>query len=52
MFERERKIQCIKGYVWNLERWCRRYYLQSSKGDADVKNRLLDSVVGSEGEMI
>ena len=39
--ERERQILYINAYIWNLE-W--RPYMQNSKRDTDVKNRLLDSV--------
>ena len=46
--ERERQILYINAYIWNLER----SYMHDSKGDANVKNRLLDSVGEGEGEMI
>ena len=49
--ERERQIPYNKTYKWNLERWYRWSYLQGSKGDTEVKNKLLDSVV-EEGGMI
>ena len=42
--ERERQIAYINAYMWNLERWYWWSYLQSSKGDADIKNRLLATV--------
>ena len=42
----------INAYIWNLERWCQRSYMQGSKGDTDVKNRLLDLVREGEGGMI
>ena len=45
--ERERQILHINAYIWNLER----SYVHNSKGDANGKNRLLDSVGGGEGEM-
>ena len=35
-------------YTWNLERWHRRTSLQGSSGDADIENRLVDTV--GEGE--
>ena len=50
--EIERQILYINAYIWNLERRCQQSYLQGSKGDTDVKNRLLDSVGESEGGMI
>ena len=39
-------------YIWNLGRWDRRSYVQGSKGDTDVRNRLLDLVGEGEGGMI
>ena len=50
--ERERQILYINAYTWNLERWCLCSYMQGSKGDREVKNRLLDSVGKGEGGMI
>ena len=50
--ERERQIQCINAYTWNLERWYQQSYTQGSKGDTDIKNRLLDSVGEGKGGMI
>ena len=35
-------------YIWNLER----SYMHDSKGDANIKNRLLDSVGEGKGGMI
>ena len=35
--------------MWNLGKWYQRSYMQGSKGDTDVKNRLLDSVGEGEG---
>ena len=49
---RERQILYINAYVWNLERWYCQSYVQDSKGDTDVKNRLLDSVGEGKGGMI
>ena len=31
-------------YIWNLERWYWWTYLQGSKGDTDIKKRLMDTV--------
>ena len=42
------KVQHINTYIWNLERWYRQSYMQGSKGNTDVKNRLLDSVEGED----
>ena len=50
--ERERQILYINAHTWNLEKWYRRSYMQGSKGDTDVKRRLLDSVGKGEGGMI
>ena len=47
--ERERQILYSNTYMWNLERWYWWSYVQSSKGDTDTKNGLLDSV--GEGEV-
>ena len=38
--------------MWNLERWHGCSYMQNSKGDTDIKNRLLSSVGESKGGMI
>ena len=46
--ERERQIGHINTYTWNLERQLQWPFMQGSKRDIDVKNRLLDSV--GEGE--
>ena len=50
--ERERQILCINAYIWNLERQYWRFHMQGSKGDTDVKNRLLVCVGEGEGGMI
>ena len=42
--ERETLILYINAYIWNLERQQWRSYMQGSKTDTDVNNRLLDSV--------
>ena len=44
--EGERQIAYINAYIWNLEKWYWWSYMQGSKGDTDIKNRLW----GSEGE--
>ena len=38
------QILYIISYIWNLERWYWWSYMQGSKGNTDVKSRLLDSV--------
>ena len=50
--ERKTPIQYINTYIWNLETWQQWPYMQDSKRDKDVKNRLLDSVGEGEGGMI
>ena len=47
--ERERQILYINACIWNLERWYWQSYIQGSKEDTGVKNRLLDSVGGEDG---
>ena len=47
----KKQIQCINSYMWNLERWEQRSYMQDSKRDTNVKNRLLDSVGEGEDRM-
>ena len=50
--ERERQILYINAYIWNLERPYQWSYIQGSKGDTDIKKRLLDSVGEGKGRMI
>ena len=50
--ERERQILYIKAYIYNLERRYQWSYIQGSKGDTDVKNRLLDSPGEGKGGII
>ena len=50
--EKDRQILYINPYIWNLEKWYWRSYMQGSKGNTDVKNRLLDSVEEGEDRMI
>ena len=50
--ERERQILYVNAYTCNLERWYQWSFMQGSKGDIDIKNRLLDSVEEGEGGMI
>ena len=49
--ERETPVLCINTYIWNLERWYQWSYMLGSKGDTDVKNRLLDSEGKDKGGM-
>ena len=42
----------INAYIWNLERCYCSIYLQSSSGETDIKNRLIDTgEKGGEGNM-
>ena len=50
--ERERQILYINAYIWNFERQYQWSYRQGSKGDTDVKNRVLDSTGEGGGGMI
>ena len=50
--ERERQILYVNAYIWNLERWYRQSYMTGSKGDIDIKHRLLDSVGEGKDGMI
>ena len=45
--EREKQMSSINAYIWNLEG---RYCSQSSSGDTDIENRLMDKGRGEEGE--
>ena len=49
--ERERQILYINACVWNLERWYWWTHLQGSSRDADIENRLVDTVGEGEGGM-
>ena len=46
--ERERQILYINTYMWNLEWWYWQSYV-GSKGDTDIKNRLVDLLGEGEG---
>ena len=50
--ERERQILYVNIYIWNLGKQYQWSYMQDSKGDTDVKNRLLDSVEEGKERMI
>ena len=39
---REKQISYTNTYIWNLEGWYLKIYLQSSSGDTDIENRLTD----------
>ena len=48
--EGERYISYTNAYIWNLESWYQRIYLQGSSAEADIENRLMDTGVGEEGK--
>ena len=50
--ERERQISHFNAHIWNLERWYQQSYGQGSKGNTDIKKRLLDCVGEGESGMI
>ena len=47
--KREKQISYINAYVWSLDKWSWRTYLQGSNRDADMENRLADTVAEGEG---
>ena len=47
--ERRKQILYINEYVWNLEILYWWIYLQSSSGDTDMENGLVDTVREGEG---
>ena len=47
--EREKQIY-INAYMWNLERWYWWTYFQGSNGDADIENRLVDTMWEERGD--
>ena len=49
---RETQILYTNAYILTLERWYWLPYVQSSKGNTDINNRLLDSVGKGESGMI
>ena len=42
--EREKQISHINAHIWTLEKWYWWTYFQGRNGDADIENRLLDTV--------
>ena len=42
----------INSYIWNLERSYQQSFVQVSKEDTDINNKLLDPVWKEEGGMI
>ena len=48
--ERKKQISYIDTYIWNLEGWYWWICSQSSNGDSDTENRLMDKGGEEEGE--
>ena len=46
--QKEKEISYTNAYIWNLERWYQKIYLQSSNGETDIENRLMDMGRGEE----
>ena len=49
--EREKHISYFNTHIWNLEKWYWLTYLQGNTRDADIENRLVDTVGDGEGGM-
>ena len=49
--EREKQALYINAYIWNIEKWYWWIYLQGSNRDANIENRLVDTVAEGEGWM-
>ena len=49
--QREKQILYLNIHIWNLEKWYRSTYLQGNTRDADIENRLVDTVGDGEGGM-
>ena len=49
--QKEKNKYHILMYKWNLERWYWGTFLQGGKGDADIENRLVDTVGEGDGGM-
>ena len=50
MSEREKYISYSNVYVWNLEKWYQRIYLQGRNGETDIEHRPMDMGAAEEGE--
>ena len=48
--QKEKNKFCILMHIWNLEGWYWWTCSQSSNGDADIENILMDKGGGEEGE--
>ena len=49
--EREREILYSNAYIWDLEKWYWRIYLQGSNGETHIENTYGHGKRGGEGEM-
>ena len=47
--ERQKQVSYMNAYIWNLERENLWVYFQRSNGDANIENRLVDTVGEGEG---
>ena len=47
--EREKQLSYPNTYIWNLEKWCWRTYLQGRNRDTAIEDRLLDTAGEGEG---
>ena len=41
----------INTYMWNIEKWYRRTYLQSRNRDTDVENKCMDTTLKRMDEL-
>ena len=49
--EREKQISYNITYMWNLEKWYRWTYLQSTNRHTDIENKLMNTKEGRRGGM-
>ena len=49
--ERGKQLSHIKGYIWNIQKLCRRTYMQSRNRYADVEKKSMNSKQGGGGRM-
>ena len=43
-----KRLSSSNAYIWNLEKWYWRIYLQGNSGETDIENRLMDMGRGEE----
>ena len=46
--EKEKPVSYINSYIWSLEKWYWRIYLQGKNRDADIEKELVDTQWGKE----